>query len=365
LRGGEPASLPPGPRVKRILYVLALAAVAGCGLGTGSAMESTIVDSLGRTIVLPQSVARIVSLQPEITRIVIALGAGERLVGIDYFFRENDHLFPIIFPRGRELPAVSNTPEDMNFEIVTKLDPDVVFVSPTELQMVEALQGKLRKPVVALASMGSFEKLLDEIRILGRILGREKRAGELADDFRSRTENIRKTVSAIPTEKRPRVYLSFWGSLTRTPVSYEPVETAGGVNLAAALAPAYLGTTATVVQIEQIIAWRPDIVLVQGNYPPRERAITVRGIIGDARLGSLPAVRDGAVFYTFGFWYWWDPAEVLLETLYLARLFHPESFGRFDLEEEGNAIFKKYYGIEGGFSILCRTLDCGGWGEPR
>ncbi|MHB8094768.1 MAG: ABC transporter substrate-binding protein [Candidatus Aminicenantales bacterium] len=353
-------------RNRTIRLVLAAAILAALPLAGGPSRLSggrTVTDSLGRTIAIPDRVEKILSLQPEITRIIVALGAGERLVGVDYFIRTHDHLFPIIYPEGRNLPAVSNTPEDMNFEMAMKLDPDIIFASPTELRMVDSLQDKMRIPVVALASMGSFEKLLGEMALVGRALDREERAASLIKSFRSRLDGVRRAVSPIPRERRPRVYLSFWGTLTRTPVSYEPVETAGGLNCAAGLLPAYLGTIATVVQVEQIVRWQPDIVLVQGNYPPAERSVSAESFLRDPRFRSLPAVRNGKVRYTFGFWYWWDPAEVLVETLYLADLFHPGAIGVFDLEKEGNAVFKEFYGIDGGFATLCRILACGGWDE--
>ena len=344
---------------------LALVSAAGplAALQAGGQEVRVVRDSLGRNVVLPGHAEKVLSLQPEITRIAVALGAGDKLVGVDYFILNHDHLFPIVFPGARDLRAVSNTPEDMNFEMVLRLDPDVIFVSPTEIQMVDALQGKLKRPVLALASMGSFDKLVEEILLVGRVLGREARAADLAADFRARIASVRGSVSAIPNEKKPRVYLSFWGMLTRTPVAYEPVDAAGGVNCARGMLPASLGTIATVAQAEQILAWRPDIILVQGSYLPGERTVTTEGILRDKRFGSLPAVRNGQVFYTFGFWYWWDPALVLVETLYLARLFHPEATGPVDLEQEANAIFKKYYGVEGAYSSLCRVLECGGWDE--
>jgi len=349
--------------VAGIVMTLVTAAGPAAALQAGGQEALAVRDSLGRNVVLPRHPEKVLSLQPEITRIVAALGAGDRLVGADYFILKHDHLFPIVFPGARDLPAVSNTPEDMNFEMVLRLDPDVIFVSPTELQMVDRLQGKLKRPVAALASMGSFDKLVEEILLVGEILGREARAAELAADFRARVASVRRAVASVPAGERPRVYLSFWGMLTRTPVAYEPVDAAGGVNCALGMLPANLGTIATVAQAEQILEWRPDIVLVQGNYPPRERTVTTEGILRDKRFGSLPAVRTGRVYYTFGFWYWWDPALVLVETLYLARLFHPEATGPFDLEREANAIFKKYYGIEGAYSSLCRVLECGGWDE--
>jgi ABC-type Fe3+-hydroxamate transport system substrate-binding protein len=139
------------------------------------------------------------------------------------------------------------------------------------------------------------------------------------------------------------------------------VDVAGGSNCAAGLLPSYLGSAGATVSVEQIVNWNPEIILIQGNYLPRDRAVTVQGVLADSRLTSVRAVRTGRVNYTFGFWYWWDPALVLLETLYLARLLNPRLFPSFDLEQEGNEIFKTFYGVDGAFSALSRVLDCHDW----
>lgn len=343
-----------------ICFALEIPGIQASPLNSG---RQTLTDSLQRTVVLPPRSERILSLQPEMTRIIVALGGRDRLVGVDYFVKEHDRLFSIIFPRASQLPAVSNTPEDMNFEMVMRLDPDVVFVSPTERQMVDVLQKKMQKPVIALSSMGKFENLLREIDLAGKVLGREERAAELIAYFDSKVGSIRGERSRAIPARKPRVYLAFWASLTRTPVFYEPVNAAGGVNCAENLLPAYLGTLGTVIQVEQIIIWNPDIILVHGNYSPGERSVTVESVLGDRRLASVSAVRNRRVYYTFGFWYWWDPAQVLVETLYLARIFSPETAGRVDIEAEGNAIYEKFYGIQNGFTSVCRIIGCGTWHE--
>jgi iron complex transport system substrate-binding protein len=257
--------------------------------------------------------------------------------------------------------VVSNQGQDLNFELALHLRPDILFSSPSEHKSTETIQEKLRVPVVALASIGKLENLLNEIDLMGQILGREERARELLEYFRTGITAVRRAVGSIPEAGRPRVFLSFWGSLLRTPVVYEPVEAAGGVNRAARHVPSYLGTAAATVDVEQIIRWDPDIILVQGNYPPGERLVTVEGVLGDPRLASLKAVRSRRVHYAFGFWYWWDPALVLLETRYLARLFYPDRFPAFDLEKEGNEVFMMFYGVEGGFTALGKVLNCHEW----
>ncbi len=339
--------------------LIMLAAPAGVAGQAGGPIN--VVDSLRRTVAIPARVERIISLEPEITRIIVALGEGKRLVGVDFFLRNHDRLFPLVFPPSERLPVVSNQGQELNYEEAIRLRPDIIFSSPSEFRMTESIERKMKRPVVALASMGKFRNLLAEIETLGRILGREERAAELVSFFGSRMELVRGIGPPRAADAGPSVYLSFWGSLLRTPVSYEPVEAAGGRNLASRLLPSYLGTAGATVSLEQILLWDPEVILVQGNYPPAERLVTVEGILGDPRIASVRAVRDGRVHYTFGFWYWWDPALVLVETAYLARLFHPGSFPNFDLTREGDAIFKEFYGVEGLFSALCGILDCHEW----
>ena len=320
-----------------------------------------VVDSLGRTVTVPGRVGKILSLEPEVTRIIVALGAGDRLVGIDHFLRFNDHLFPLVFPAAAALPLISNPAQDLSVEEAVRLRPDVVFASPSESRQIASIERKLRVPVVALASMGRFPGLLEEIRTLGRVLGREARAGDLVSRFEESLRGLALPRTEAARTSIPTVYLAFWNSLVRTPVAYDPVDAAGGRNVAAETAADYAGSPGVTVAIERLLLWDPEIILVQGNYPPSDRRVTVEAVLRDPRLASLRAVRNGRVHYTFGYWYWWDPALALVETVYLARLFRPGTDPGFDLAAFGDGVFKEFYGVEGAFSALCRRLDCHAW----
>ncbi|OGD12659.1 MAG: hypothetical protein A2Y86_07650 [Candidatus Aminicenantes bacterium RBG_13_62_12] len=331
------------------LQVVALSHVHGA--------ETLVKDSLGRLVSVRTPVERVLSLQPEVTRIIVALGAGSSLVGRDDFVARFDHLFPLIYPPQSGLPVVSAAEGFPNLELVMRLDPDLVFASPSEAGVPDLLQKKCGKPVLAFSSMGRFEDLFREILWVGAALGRRERAARLVDDMRRTLERVRRLTADVPPGRMPAVYVSFWGSFTRSPVNYEPVSAAGGRNLADGLLPSHLGTTATEVSVERILAWDPEIILLHGNYLPRERTVTVNGVLADPRLHSVRAVRDRKVYYTFGFWYWWDPALALVETLMLAKLFYPERFQDVDVVREGNEIFKRFYGLEGGFDALRLKLD--------
>ena len=321
----------------------------------------TVRDSLGRTVVIPARPERILSLQPEITRILAALGVSDRLVGLDYFIGREDHLFKLLFPGGPGLPVVSMPDESVNKELILRLDPDLIFSSPTEVQVPDSIERSLGIPVAALASMGSFDGLLEELELVGDLTGRTERARELGRYFREKIRSISESIGPLALEARPKAYLAFWSSLVRTPVRYEPVRTAGGRNAAEGLLPPHLGTAGTVITVEKILEWDPEVILVQGSFLPRDRQVTVEGVLRDKRLSSVRAVRQGRVHYILGFWYWWDPAGVLAETLFLAKLFHPGTFGGLDLEKEGNAIYEKFYGKKDLFSKLISLLDLHEW----
>ncbi len=318
---------------------------------------TVITDTLKRQVLLPARVERIISFQPEITRLVVALGGGDCLVGLDRFLRMEDHLFSLIYPPARDLPLIALNDENINAEVVLRFQPDIVFVSPSEPSLAETLARKLSLPVVALSSLGQFDLLLQEMRLVGQAIGREPRAEELIRYFQEKLAWLQQILKAKGNKKPPRVYLSFWSSLIMTPVYYDPVKMAGGLNLAEGLMPSYLGTARAVVSVEKILGWNPDIILIHGNYLPAEREVTVEKVLADPRLRSLEAVKKKQIYYTFGFWYWWDPAEALFETFYLACLFYPELRSALDLKKLGEEIFIKFYNSAEAFPRLLEVLQ--------
>lgn len=349
------------PSPASILVLAVLVSVLGQSARASDGASIIVRDDLGRAVTIPAPVKRIISLQPEASRILAALGCAENLVGYDYFLRKYDPFFARIYPESAALPVVAFEDVSVSVEGVIRLDPDVIIASPYDAHIPDSLQEKTGKPVVAISSLGRFDRLLGEIRLLGRVTGRSERAEELAALFGRTIDRVARAVSAVPLEKRPSVYLAFWSSLTRTPVFYEPVDVAGGRNVARDLAPSYPGSDGAVISLETLVRFDPDIILVHGNYRPAEREVTVDRILADRRLGSLKAVRDKRVLYTFGFWSWWDPAQVLIETLYLAKVFHPALFREVNLVREANTIYHRFYGIDDGYSVLNQATKCDEW----
>ncbi|MEX0880647.1 MAG: helical backbone metal receptor [Thermoanaerobaculia bacterium] len=171
----------------------AVAALAGCRSEPPSASPSG-------------APRRVVTLAPNLTEIVFALGAGDRLVGVSEF---SD------YPEAaRALPRVGGL--EVDAEKVAALSPDLVLaISEGNAQgAVRALEASGLP--VAVAPSGSLDAVLDAIRLVGRRLGRPEAGERLARDLGARRAAVRERVAG---RKRPRVLLFVWP---------DPPQAAGG-----------------------------------------------------------------------------------------------------------------------------------------
>ena len=107
--------------LKRILIVLAILLALVLAMATLAQAEPIqVVDDKGRTVTLPRTPQRIVSLLPSLTETVCALGACERLVGVDRYSNWPASVVPLQGVGGGL---------DPNIEAIVALRPDVVLMA--------------------------------------------------------------------------------------------------------------------------------------------------------------------------------------------------------------------------------------------
>jgi iron complex transport system substrate-binding protein len=107
--------------------------LAGMQVAIAGMPEHARVDDRGRSVALAQPAQRIVSLLPSLTETVCALGACDKLVGVDRYSNWPSSLLT-------ELPILGGG-LDPNVEAIVALQPDVVLVSdaPRVIERLEAL----------------------------------------------------------------------------------------------------------------------------------------------------------------------------------------------------------------------------------
>ena len=315
-----------------------------------------IIDQYDRIVMLYRPTERIVCPSIANMRVIIHCGGLDKFVGSSaYVEKYADNMVAVkAHPKLKELPFVGYTGQG-NYELMTVLKPDVIVTSSG---YADATQEATGVPVVSISSptyyeAGSFEGY----KTAGKVIGKEEETEELISFIQEEFEKITEVTSQIPEDEKPKVYLAFWcrGDITKTPGIYEPVEIAGGRNVAKEL----MGGSSVTVLKEQIIDWCPDIILIHSGS--KQHRVTVEDVLSDPELATLNATKNGNVNYTKGYYISWDPATGVTESLYMAKLFHPDKFRDLDVEREGNRILKRFYGVDGLYTWMQEHCDFYKW----
>jgi iron complex transport system substrate-binding protein len=256
----------------------------------------------------------------------VALDQGPgRLIGIHPSSR-SDFVDGLI---GRLFPDTKNIRIDMvgegfmpNVEALLSARPDLVIQWGDQGDAIIAPIVGVGLPVLSLR-YDENELAAGWLDLMGRcISGREARGEALAGDFLAVRDEIAKIAATVPEEKRPRVvYLyraqgnAFQVAGNRTGMDVD-IRLAGGINVAAGV-PGFAAVGA-----EQLLAWAPDVVLLN-NFEKNTRPAL---IFDNALLASLPAVKEKRVYLYPRGGFRWDPPshETPLAWRWLLALFHPE-----------------------------------------
>jgi iron complex transport system substrate-binding protein len=340
----------------------------------GKEKQLTLVDSADRIVTVPRPIERVVSLAPDATRIIIALGECDKLVAriastwgdcICYRTPEDAPKCAAGVCGGRyiELPGVASYPT-INEELLVSIKPDVVITFAQDIASANALQEKTDIPVVRFVAPGEggtkytfFENVYSQIGLIGTLLDREEEAEKLRAFVEEKLDKVRKVTSEVPDSDKPKVYIvsrssggSMQGGFTTTLPNFDPIDIAGGTNVADD-AGEMAGDLSLQVSKEQVIKWNPDIILINRRSLTSPASVTIESVLSDPDLQTVNAIKSKNVYYGISPHCFGKPQDrILINTVYLAKLFYPEEFNDLNLEEEGNEIMKRFLGVDGLFS---------------
>lgn len=120
----------------------------------------TVTDQIGRTVRIPKTPQRIISLVPSQTELLFDLRLGERVVGITKFCVHPEDWF-------RTRPRVGGT-KQLHFDIIEQLKPGLIIANKEEnnREDVERLQEKFP---VWVSDVNDLDSALKMIEAVGRI----------------------------------------------------------------------------------------------------------------------------------------------------------------------------------------------------
>jgi len=245
----------------------------------------TVTDGVGRTIEFGESVESVISLAPSTTEIVYALGAGDRMLAVDMY---SD--FPA---EVADLTKITNPDMSVNYEQISALNPDVVFAAAITAPDVIAQLESLGIKVVVIGTFNStFQGVLDDITLVGSVLGRSDQALELTSAMQVDWDALVNKVA--DQELRPRVFWELDATDPAKPYTIgagtfvnELLNAAGGVNIFGQSDNPY-----PQVSLEQIVAEAPEVILLADSI----WGVTPQMVYDRAGWEEIPAVKNQAVY---------------------------------------------------------------------
>jgi iron complex transport system substrate-binding protein len=225
--------------------------------------------------------SRIVCLTEETTETLYLLGEGDRVIGVSgYTVRP---------PDARAKPRISAF-TSARFDKIEALRPDLVLAfSDLQADLVAEL---IRRGIAVFTfNQRSVDEILQTIRVIGGLVGRQDRAEQLADTLAADLERIR--TSALRFPRRLRSFFEEWDRPLISGIRWveELVAVAGADPCFPELASAGLARD-RIVDPADVVRRDPEVVFASW-CGKRVRPAAIR-----ARPGwdSIAAVRAGQIF---------------------------------------------------------------------
>jgi iron complex transport system substrate-binding protein len=212
--------------------------------------QTVVTDASGASIKLAAPARRIVSLAPNITELLFAAGAGDRVVGNVDFGN-----YP---PAAKALPKVGGYSLDL--EAIVALKPDLVMGwesgnAPASISRLRAMG-----LTVHLSESKRIEDIAGELEQIGKLAGTEATAKAAANAFRERYAALATRFSQRPLVT---VFYQIWKQPLMTvngkQIISDVIRLCGGQNVFAnlpALAPN--------VSVEAVITANPEVIVASG-----------------------------------------------------------------------------------------------------
>ncbi|WP_125153145.1 ABC transporter substrate-binding protein [Clostridium rectalis] len=267
----------------------------------------TIKDSYNREIKLDKEPERIISLAPNITETIYAIGKDNKLVGRTDFCD-----YP---QKVKEVTSIGGL-QDPNIEKIVELKPDIVIASTHFKRDVLKKLEDLGIKVAVLYGAEDFEGAYNTIKSVGKLLNSNKKATETIKNMKNKVDGVIKKVAGKPT---PSVYyvVSFGKTGDFTPGKDtfidKSITMAGGNNSAS-------DAVEWKYSLEKLLEKNPDIVICSKYFNTKDSFKSTNG------YKDLSAVKNNKLFEIDNNMLDRQGPRLADGLEALAKIIHPEAF---------------------------------------
>jgi iron complex transport system substrate-binding protein len=297
---------------KKAAIFLAAPALFSCLL---NAQGKVLKDDMGNIFILRSPPQRIISLAPNITEILFALGLGGRVVGVTRYCD-----YPAEALKREKIGGML----DPDIERISVLAPDLIIAfRGNPLSALKKLQD-LRLPVFILDIGMDLPSVYPLIAKIGRVTFKEIEAHRLVQSLKKKYDSVERALQGIT--QQPRVFLNIHGlglsTCGRESYFNDLLARAKGVNIAGGVPQNWLEYNR-----EQFLKDNPDVIVIltRSQRDFEKAKVWLKAQSGFSRI---QAIGSGRVYFLDE-----NPAsrfgprlfDALLE---LARLLHPQQFAK-------------------------------------
>ena len=346
--------------IGKILFVLLFTCI-NAGLFAMAQQETPkleefyeLTDMRGCTVSVPAEVDSVIALEAGSLRLISYLDAVDKVIAVEDqgHGREKTvhNFFPLAtyrlaYPGLRDLPSIGSAE---NHEGIIAADPDIIISTAVDVGQLDQLQSVLDIPVFAVNAdieLYDPQQFYQQLRSLGKVLDKEKRAEELIEGIDAALSDIENRAARVETPKRAYAGgMMFYGpaDLLRTTGDYLPFDLTGTENVMPSN-PAN-NRQPYMTSLEDLIAAAPDYAFIDAANLNLSKSGFMQH--RDVLEEQVPAFAKRQVYSTLVYKYYgtnWE--NQLINVYYVGKVLYPGLYSDIEIEAKAEEIWQLFFNL--------------------
>lgn len=317
----------------------------------------TITDHADREVEVPAEINRIVvaDIYPMASVLTVFLGSAKKLVGIDpvCMSAAESGLLGELFPEILDADTSFMNGADLNVESLLALEPDVVFCSAGNSELISTLENA-QIPAVGISPSKWDYDILETYDQWTALLSQmfpenSNKSEEISAYSKEVYEQVQEMVKDIAQEEKKKVLFLFQYDDQQMVTSGKHFfgqfwcDAVGALNAAEEIE---VDNSNAVINMEQVYQWNPDVIIIT-NFTPTQPEDLYHNAVGGDDWSTVKAVQDKQVYkMPLGTYRSYTPSADTPVTLYwMAKTVYPDLFPDLDITKEVKDYYQDLYQV--------------------
>lgn len=311
-----------------------------------------VVDALGREVMIPDTIRKVVCLGPSAIRMVTYSGGVPFICAVEKQETiPHPYTHQVAYPELKELPMIVPDSKDYPDRIAENA-PDLIFLTTSVPGEADELQLKTRVPVIALddGDMGGNRgKFYASLRLIGSVLRTSAKVDSLIRYIDSQISDLASRARSDAPVKRPNVYvggISVNGGirdLTSTDPFYPAFRYIRALNVASEIESQSLSARNGLhINEKKLLDWNPEIMFID---------VSAAGLVRESFHNRISEAHFTDAYKRKRVFVLWPSANshanfevMLINAWYAGSILYPENFEDIDVMEKADEVLTAFVG---------------------